>query len=107
MDTILDKVKLALRITTTAFDDELTDLINACLLDLGIAGVEIPYTQTVDTQGHEISVLDNDLVIMAIKTYCKIHFGDAKGVEEIDRLKMSYDEQKAQMSMATGYTVWD
>lgn len=106
MNTILDKIKLALRITTTAFDSELTDLMNACLLDLGIAGVEVPYSQSVDTHGEPISVLDNDLVIRAIITYCKIHFGDARGVEELDRLKMSYDEQKAQMSMATGYTEW-
>ena len=106
MNTILDKIKLALRITTTAFDSELTDLMNACLLDLGIAGVEVPYSQSVDTHGEPISVLDNDLVIRAIITYCKIHFGDARGVEELDRLKASYDEQKAQMSMATGYTEW-
>lgn len=106
MNTILDKIKLALRITTTAFDTELTDLMNACLLDLGIAGVEVPYSSSVDTHGEPISVLDNSLVIRAIITYCKIHFGDARGVEELDRLKASYDEQKAQMSMATGYTIW-
>lgn len=93
IDTILSKVKLSLRITTNAFDNELSDMINACLLDLGIAGVS-----NVDTTDF--------LVIRAICTYCRIHFGDAKGVEEIDRLKASYDEQKAQMSMATGYTTW-
>lgn len=93
IDTILSKVKLSLRITTNAFDTELTDMIYACLLDLGIAGVS-----NVDTTDY--------LVIRAICTYCKIHFGDANGVEEIDRLKASYDEQKAQMSMATGYTTW-
>ena len=32
MNTILEKVKLALRITTDDFDTELTDMINACLL---------------------------------------------------------------------------
>lgn len=36
---MLDKVKLALRITTTAFDSELNDLIAAALADLGLAGV--------------------------------------------------------------------
>ena len=106
MNTILEKVKVALRITTNGFDNELVDLINACLLDLGIAGVVVPYTQVVDTQGHEISVLDNDLVIRAIITYCKVHFGDASGVEMLEKLKASYDEQKAQMQMATGYTDW-
>ena len=93
MNAILAKVKLALRITTDDFDEELTDLINACLADLGIAGVS--QNDTTDA-----------LVIRAICTYCKYHFGDANGAEQLDRLKASYDEQKAQMSMATGYTEW-
>lgn len=93
MNTILDKVKLALRIVTDDFDLEIQNLIDACLLDLGIAGV----TENDTT---------NALVIRAICTYCKYHFGDAKGVEELERLKQSYDEQKAQMSMATGFTDW-
>lgn len=93
MDTILGKVKMALRIVTDDFNDELTDLINACLLDLGIAG--IGNTDTTDP-----------LLIRAICTYCKYHFGDINGVEMLERIKASYDEQKAQLQMATGYTVW-
>ena len=101
MNTILEKVKLALRITTDDFDSELTDLINACLIDLGIGGVVVPTTASTSSQ--EIT---DECVIQAIKTYCKIHFGDVNSVEMLDRLKASYDEQKAQMSMATGYTDW-
>lgn len=93
METILAKVKVALRITTDDFDDELTDLINACLLDLGIAGVTEDDTT-------------NALIIQAVKTYCKIHFGDLNA-DQLDKLKLSYDEQKAQMSMATGFTDWN
>lgn len=93
MNTILSKVKVALRIVTDDFDAEITDLINACLLDLGIAGI----TENDTT---------NALIIRAIITYCRANFGDANGVEEYDRLKASYDEQKAQMQMATGYTDW-
>lgn len=89
---MLDKVKLALRITTTAFDDELTDLINAALLDLGLAGVNEFASTTTDP-----------LIIRAVVTYCKVHFGEP---DEFERLKESYDEQKAQLSMATGYTTW-
>lgn len=96
MNTITDKVKLTLRIMTDEFDDEVTDLIKACLLDLKIAGVN-EYT---------IDNVADALVIRAICTYCKFHFGDAKGVEELERLKKSYDEQKAQLQMATGYTDW-
>ncbi len=36
---MLEKVRLALRITTTTFDEEIKDLIAAALADLGIAGV--------------------------------------------------------------------
>jgi hypothetical protein len=87
---MLEKVKLALRITTTAFDSELTELIAAAQLDLGIAGVVVPA---------EIDAI----VSRAIITYCKLNFGEP---DEYDRLKASYDEQKAQLSMATGYTEW-
>ena len=89
---MLSKVKLALRITTDAFDSELTDLINAALLDLSIAGVNEFEATTTDA-----------LIIRAVITYCKVHFGEP---DEYDRLKASYDEQKAQLGMATGYTTW-
>lgn len=91
---MLEKVKLALRITTNAYDSELTDLIEAAKKDLGIAGVIVPVTT------------DNNLDVIirtAIITYCKLSFGEP---DEYDRLKASYDEQKAQLSMATGYTAW-
>jgi hypothetical protein len=87
---MLEKVKLALRITTNAFDSELTDLINAAYLDLGIAGV-------INTEN------ETPLIIRAVITYCRCNFGQP---DEYDRLKASYDEQKAQLSMATGYTDW-
>lgn len=102
MNTILQKIKTALRITTDDFDTELTDLINACLLDLGIAGITVDSLIVADTQS---TTFDN-LLLRAVITYCRANFGDANGVEEYDRLKASYDEQKAQMQMATGYTDW-
>ena len=39
--TTLAAVKLALRVTTNAFDDEINGLIDAALLDMGLAGVTI------------------------------------------------------------------
>ena len=86
----LDKVKMGLRIKTSAYDEELADLITAAQLDLGIAGVVVP------------STLD-EIVTRAIITYCKLSFGLP---EDYDRLKRSYDEQKAQLVTATGYTDW-
>jgi hypothetical protein len=87
---MLEMVKTALRIKTTAYDSELTYLIEAAKLDLGIAGVVVP------------EELD-DIVKRAIITFCKLSFGLP---EDYDRLKMSYDEQKAQLITATGYTNW-
>ena len=87
---MLEKVKMALRITTTAYDTELSGLINSAKLDLGVAGVEL------------LPTLD-ELCETAIITYCKMNFGLP---EDADRLKRAYDEQKAQLVTATGYTDW-
>lgn len=85
---MLEKVKLALRIKTTAFDNEIDDLIKAALADLQIAGV---------------STEEDALIIRAVITYCKANFGEP---ENADRWKAAYDEQKAQLQVATGYTDW-
>lgn len=87
---LLEKVRNALRIKNHSHDDELIDYINAAVLDLGIAGVE---PEEMD-----------ELVITAIITYCKMRNGLP---EDYDKLKKSYDEQKAQMSNASGYTNWE
>lgn len=93
MAEALALVKLRLLITTDAFDSVLTSLMNAALLDLGIAGVE-----------GEDAIISNNLVLTAVATYVQMMFNAEPN--EYDRLKKSYDEQKAQMSMATGYTIW-
>ena len=90
VNPLLAPVKLALRITTDAFDSEITDLIEAAKLDMGVAGVQLP------------SEL-NTLVGQAVITYCKMNFGDP---DNYDRWKKSYDEQKAQLVTCTGYTDW-
>ncbi len=90
--SLLDKTKLALRVTVTNYDTELMALIDAAKLDLGIAGVELPpYLDAVCER--------------AVITYCKVHFS-ALTDGEWSRLKASYDEQKAQLATATGYTDW-
>lgn len=87
---MLESVKLALRITTDAFDDEIQDLIDAALADLGIAGI---------TNLDEADAL----IKRAVITYCRVNFGEP---DDYDRMKASYDEQKAQLQTATGYTDW-
>lgn len=88
--TLITSAKLAARITTTAFDNQISDLLDAAALDLGVAGVVVP------------STLDA-LVKQAEITYFLMHFGEP---DEFDRLKRSYDEQKAQLASCTGYTDW-
>lgn len=85
---MLAKVKMALRVTTDAFDSEITDLISAACADLGIVGVTATSSTT------------DAILIRAIITYCRLHFGQP---DDYDRLKASYDEQKAQLITATGY----
>ena len=88
---MLARVKLALRITTNAFDNEITGLISAALMDLGLVGIEDDLLVTGTT---------DELIITAVITYVKLHFGEPS---DLDRLKKSYDEQKAQLITATGY----
>lgn len=92
MDELLQKVKEALRQTENTFNGEISDLINACFLDLGIAGVTLPE-----------NAFTNPLIIRAVILYCKVYFGDP---DNYDRYKAAYDENKAQLSMSTGYTDW-
>ena len=89
-DAMLAATKLALRIKTDAFDDQLTTLLTSAMLDLGVAGVVIP---------EQLNVL----VQTACITYVQMHFGQP---DDYDRLKRSYDEQKAQLATCTGYTDW-
>lgn len=88
MATLLAAVKQAMRIKTSAYDDGITQLINACILDIGIVGVEFD------------STTDDALLIQAVITYCRLNFGTPT---DYDRLKASYDEQKAQLISCSGY----
>ncbi|MBQ3159208.1 MAG: head-tail connector protein [Clostridia bacterium] len=83
---MLEAVKLALRIVTNAYDDELQALIMAAIADLGIVLNDPDESDALITQ--------------AIKTYVRMNFGSPS---DYDRLKRSYDEQKAQLASASGY----
>lgn len=87
---LINNVKVAVRVTSSAFDDELNGLIDAAKADLSVAGVD-PVDET------------DPLISRAIITYCKTNFGNP---ENYDKLKASYDEQKAQLATNTGHTVW-
>ena len=89
--SILNSVKLALRRTgTSAFDTDIAELIEAAKNDLRIAGVNVDE--------------DDPLIQMAIKTYCKAHFGET---DEFINLRDSYETQKAQLMVASGFTNYE
>lgn len=88
-------VKIALGVTGTDFDGMISDLIEAAKADLGITDIDV------ETIGES-----DPLMKRAIITYCRLNFSVFGLPDGYDQLKRSYDEQKAQMSMATGYTEW-
>lgn len=88
MNDLIEKVKLAMWLTDDAHDDEIEDLIYAACLDLGIAGIP--------TDATNLDALQRRAVI----TYVRAHFGSP---DDYDKLTASYDEQKAQMQVASGY----
>ena len=89
---LVEAAKLAARIKRTDdFDPQIVMLLDAAVSDLGAAGVEVPEEE-------------DALVAQALVTYVLMNFGEP---DQYDRLKRSYDEQKAQLSMLTGYTKWE
>ena len=93
---LLDDVKVACRVTSTAYDAELNDLILAGFADIGITDVKPELLTATDTV---------PLIKRAVLTYCKLNFGE---IEDgfYDRLKASYDEQKMQLLMSSTYCDW-
>ena len=89
INTLLDAVKLSLRISTAAFDAELEELIGACRLDLKMKGV------------HNIDDNEN-LTRQAVKLYCRANFanGDTK---ERELYADRYEKLAAAMSLCAFY----
>lgn len=85
----LAAVKLAMCITSDAFDSEISSLIDAALLDLNASGV---ITETPDA-----------MVMQAVKTYCRARFQSPR---DADRLEASYQQQKGLLMCADGHTDW-
>lgn len=79
---MLNKVKLALRISNTAYDSEITDLINACKKELELAG--IASSNIVETNG---------IIIQTIISYCKAYFGYDN--PDAERYIRSYESLKS------------
>lgn len=89
---MLEKAKQVLRLTTDKYDQEISDLIEAAKIDLGIAGVKLP--DTLDA-----------LCQRAILTYVRCNFENGTPEDRV-WLLASYNAQKGQMQISSKYTDW-
>lgn len=88
---MLNDVKLSLRITTTAFDVEVQDLINAARIDLIQSGISSIKAED-----------DKDpLIKRAIIIYCKANFGFDN--PDAERLNYSFNMLKQHLSLTSDY----
>lgn len=85
---MIDKIKVALRIDDDDLNDEIQDLIDACLLDLKISGV-VRYKE------------DDKLILRAVITYCRAHFD--MGSANFEKLCACYDSLKTHLSLCAEY----
>ena len=84
---MLDAVKQALRIKSSTFDSELTQLIEAARTDLLISGVK--------------RLEDSDpLIKRAIIVYCQANFGASA---EAERYQRSYEMLKSHLALCGDY----
>lgn len=89
---LLDDVKDALRVKSTAMDTEITNLIDACKKDLKISGIDIM---------EEVDIEPDPLVKRAIITYCKANFGYDN--PDAERLAESYSSLKNHLAISADY----
>jgi len=90
---MLDKVKLALRLSGTALDGEVSDLINAAIADLRLVGINIPAEA-----GSSSKTLGDPLLDRAVVLYAKAEFGFNDDAER------AYDYLKCALSLTADYT---
>jgi len=87
---MLGYVKNALRITSDELDDEVQNTIDACVLDLSLAGIDPSKIVATDA-----------LAQLAVSTFAKIHFGFDN--PEAERFQESYDSFKRSMALNSKY----
>lgn len=90
-NSYLTRVRRYMRLTTTAHDQELKDLINAARADLVLGGVL------------EVKAEDekDPLVLRAVATYVKAEFGLDN--EDADKYRDSYREQRNALTLSDAY----
>jgi beta-phosphoglucomutase-like phosphatase (HAD superfamily) len=94
---MLDKVKMALRITSAAFDDEINGLIAAAKADLRLVGV---VSQDIEQRSEADTTASDPLILRAIILYAKAGFGYD---DNAARYREAYDYLKCALSLAGDY----
>lgn len=89
---MLDLIKLALRVTTNAFDDEIQLYIDDCIKSMHDLGVVAATSDSEDPQ-----------IFSAVMAYCKWKFGNNN---DKDAWRAIYEAKLAELKMQTGYTDW-
>jgi hypothetical protein len=89
---MLEKIKLALRIKSSAYDAEITDLIGGAKAELKLSGIL------------ESKIIDTDvLIIRAVTLYCRAHFGLDN--PDSEKYQAAYNSLKTHLCLSTEYTV--
>ena len=84
---LVAKARIWVGYTTTAFDDEITQTINACILDMRNGGVV--YLE-----------LSDELIQMAIKLYLKAFFRES---DKSERYERQYEFLKKSLENSSDY----
>ena len=81
-----------MRLSGTALDGEVSDLINAAIADLRLVGISVP-----EVQGSPSEKLGDPLLERAIVLYAKAEFGWNNDAE---RYRKAYDYLKCALSLS-------
>lgn len=87
----LASVRLSVRNTSTAFDSEITDLINAARADLVLGGVR-------EDKANDES---DPLILRAVQTYVKAEFGLDN--PDADKYRAAYKELRNGLTLSDSY----
>jgi uncharacterized phage protein (predicted DNA packaging) len=89
---LLNDAKLALRISSSAYDSEVSDLIDAAQADLTLSGVDPD------------KIVDTDpLIKRVVLTYVKANFGWDN--QDAEKYQQSYNSLKMHLSLSSEYAV--
>lgn len=88
------EIKKALRLSTTAFDDDIKSNIDTALLELGRVGVNVTDITNASTEA-------NKLIVKACELYCKAQFNFMSKGEQFQR---NFEDLRDALSVTSQYT---